>query len=331
MGKNVVVVADPLAADALGQLDGCEVRHCDGRDPGALRRALRDADALLIRSGTRVDAEALAAAPRLRIVARAGVGLDNVDVDAATRAGVIVANAPLSNVLSVAELTVGLIITAVRHVVPAGRALREGRWERSRHQGRELAGSTVGIVGLGHVGTLVARRLAPFDVRIVAHDPYVSTPRAEQLGVTLLGLDELMARSDFVTVHVPKTPRTDGLIGDRELRLAKPSLYLVNTARGGIVDEAALAVALKEERIAGAALDVFAIEPAVGNPLLAFDSVVATPHLGASTREAQERAGREAVAAVRKALAGEVVPHAVNGAAVARARELAATGAPEAG
>lgn len=317
MGKPVVVVADPLAPEALAELDHCEIRSCDGRDPAALHRALGDAEALLIRSGTQVDAAALAAAPRLRIVARAGVGLDNVDVAAATRAGVLVANAPSSNVLSVAELAVGLVIAATRHVVAADTTLREGRWERRRFQGRELSGSTVGIVGLGHVGRLVAERLAAFGVRLLAFDPYVPQRQAKEAGAQLVPLDALMAQSDIVTVHVPKTPETTGLIGDRELRLARPSMILVNTARGGIVDENALAVALKEERIAGAALDVFAIEPAVGNPLLAFDSVIATPHLGASTREAQERAGREAARAVRQALAGDPVPAAVNGKALA--------------
>ncbi|MEU8693181.1 hydroxyacid dehydrogenase [Streptomyces sp. NPDC048665] len=321
MGEPVVVVADPLAPEALADLRDCELRHCDGRDPAELHRALADAEALLIRSGTVVDAAALAAAPRLRVVARAGVGLDNVDVAAATAAGVLVANAPLSNVLSVAELTVGLIIAAGRHIAPAGAALRDGRWERARFQGRELAGSTVGIVGLGHVGALVARRLAAFDVRLVACDPYVPPRQAQELGARLVPLEELMSVSDVVTVHVPRTPRTLGLIGERELRLARPSLILVNTARGGIVDENALAVALKEERIAGAALDVFAVEPAVGNALLAFGNVTATPHLGASTREAQERAGREAVRAVRQALSGEPVPAAVNTAALQRSSD----------
>jgi D-3-phosphoglycerate dehydrogenase len=318
VGKPVVVVADPLAPEALAELAECDVRSCDGRDPDALHRALADADALLIRSGTRVDAAALAAAPRLRVVARAGVGLDNVDVEAATAAGVLVANAPLSNVLSVAELTVGLVIAAARRFVPADAALRAGRWERSRFQGRELAGSTAGIVGLGHVGSLVATRLAAFGMRLTAYDPYVPRQRARELKVRLVELDELMAGSDVVTVHVPKTPQTTGLIGEPELRLARPSLLLVNTARGGVVDESALAVALKEERIAGAALDVYAVEPAVGNALLSFPSVVATPHLGASTREAQLRAGLEAAQAVLQALAGEPVPGAVNATALTR-------------
>ncbi|WP_457515646.1 hydroxyacid dehydrogenase [Streptomyces sp. TE33382] len=314
--REPVVVADPLPLSTLEPLAEYAIRQCEGRDPVALRAALRNADALLIRSGTRVDAEALAAAPRLRVVARAGVGLDNVDVEAATARGVLVANAPLSNVLSVAELTLGLIIAVTRHVVPAGSALRAGRWERAAHQGTELAGSTVGIAGLGHVGTLVAERLTAFGVRILAFDPYITAARADAAGARLVGLDTLMSESDILTVHLPKSPATVGLIGERELRLAKPSLRLVNTARGGIVDENALAVALKEGRVAGAALDVFEIEPAVDNPLLAFDSVVATPHLGAGTAEAQERAGRVAVEAVVRVLAGGVPDHTVNPRAV---------------
>ncbi|MFD5710989.1 hydroxyacid dehydrogenase [Streptomyces pharetrae] len=309
---GTVVVADSLPHTALSELEGYALRHCDGRDPRALREALADAEAVLIRSGTRIDAAALAAAPRLRIVARAGVGLDNVDVAAATRAGVVVANAPRSNVISVAELAVGLIIASVRRVLPANRSLRDGRWERSRYQGRELAGTTVGIIGLGHVGTLVAERLAPFGVRLLAHDPYVDTEAADRLGARAVALDTLLSESDTVTVHVPKTPATIGLLGDRELRLMKPSAHLVNTSRGGIVDETALTAALTQGRLAGAALDVFALEPAVGNALLVLDSVVATPHIGASTHEAQERAGREAVTAVRCALEGRPVPYAVN-------------------
>ncbi|MEV0275055.1 hydroxyacid dehydrogenase [Streptomyces sp. NPDC050610] len=316
MRKPVVVVADPLDPETLKDLHLCEVRMCDGRDTVALHAALREADALLIRSGTRVDEAALAAAPRLRVVARAGVGLDNVDVVAATRHGVLVANAPLSNVLSVAELTIGLILALMRHVVPAGSALRAGRWERTRHQGIELAGRTVGIVGLGHVGTLVAQRLAAFKVEVIAYDPYVPQSHAQSVGAALTALDELMGRSDVVTVHLPKNSVTTGIIGERELRLAKPSMLLVNTARGGIVDETALAVALKEERLAGAALDVFEIEPAVGNPLLDLPNVLTTPHLGASTREAQGRAGREAVSAVLRVLVGERPEHAVNMAAL---------------
>ncbi|MFI6687712.1 hydroxyacid dehydrogenase [Streptomyces sp. NPDC050485] len=324
-GKQVVVVSDPLPDDTLAGLRPYEVRHCDGSDPRALREALKDAHALLMRSGTKADAEAIATAPNLRVIARAGVGLDNVDVAAATRAGVLVANAPHSNVLSVAELTIGLIIASLRKTYAAGASLRAGNWERAAFKGSELAGRTVGIVGFGNVGKLVARRLAAFDTPLVAHDPYAPPQDAERLGVRLMELDELMSTSDVITVHLPKTPETTGLIGRRELGLAKSTAHLVNTSRGGIVDEEALAVALREGRIAGAALDVFEIEPAIGSPLLDLPSVTGTPHLGASTKEAQERAGHEAVQAVCNALEGKPVAHAVNAADVTpRASEHAA-------
>ncbi|MFP3988175.1 hydroxyacid dehydrogenase [Streptomyces sp. E11-3] len=318
MSQFVVVVGDPLPAETLAALrpDRYDVRHCDGSDPRALHAALADAHALLIRSGTQVDAAALAAAPHLRVVGRAGVGLDNVEVEAATRAGVLVANAPHSNVLSVAELTVGLIITSLRKVSAAGASLRAGRWDRSSFKGTELSGKTVGIVGFGNVGKLVARRLAAFDVELLAYDPYVTSQEMALLGARRAQLGELMSGSDVVTVHLPKNPATTGLIGRRELGLAKSTLHLVNTSRGGIVDETALLEALREGRVAGAALDVFEVEPAVGSPLLDLDSVTATPHLGASTAEAQDRAGREAVEAVRGALEGAPVDHAVNAAEV---------------
>ncbi|MGW9429842.1 hydroxyacid dehydrogenase [Streptomyces decoyicus] len=315
-GKPVVLVADPLPSEALAGLKGYEIRHCAGSDPRALHEALGDAHGLLIRSGTQVDAEAIAAAPNLRVIGRAGVGLDNVDIAAATQAGVLVANAPHSNVLSVAELTVGLIISSLRKVYAAGASLRAGRWDRAAFKGSELAGRTVGIVGFGNVGRLVARRLAGFDVTLLAYDPYVPEEDAALLGARLVELDELMSTSDIVTVHLPKTPATVDLIGRRELGLAKRTMHLVNTSRGGIVDEDALLVALQQGRIAGAALDVFEVEPAVGSPLLDIDSVTGTPHLGASTAEAQDRAGHEAVQAVRDALEGEPVRYAVNAAEV---------------
>jgi D-3-phosphoglycerate dehydrogenase len=321
VSRPVVLVSDPLPPETLADLDAsCDLRQCDGSDPAALRAALGDAHGLLIRSGTKVDAEALAAAPNLQVIGRAGVGLDNVDVEAATAAGVLVANAPRSNVLSVAELAVGLVIASLRKVQVAGAALRAGGWDRSAYKGSELAGKTVGIVGLGNAGKLVARRLAAFDADLLAYDPYVPPADAAMHGCRPVDLDELMAAADIVTLHLPRTPRTVGLIGDRELRLAKRTMHLVNTSRGGIVDEQALEAALREGRIAGAALDVFEVEPPIGSPLLDLDTVTATPHLGASTSEAQDRAGREAVRAVRQALSGQPVPYAVNAADVASQR-----------
>ncbi len=265
-----------------------------------------------MRSATKVDAEALAAATRLKVVARAGVGLDNVDVRAATQSGVMVVNAPTSNIVSAAELAVALMLAAARHVSPAHAALKNGEWKRSRYTGIELYEKTVGIVGLGRIGVLVAQRLSAFGMSVIAYDPYVQAGRAAQMGVRLVDLDTLLAEADFMSVHLPKTPETAGLIGAEQLAKAKPSLVLVNAARGGIVDEQALYDALKTGRIAAAGLDVFAKEPCTDSPLFELENVVATPHLGASTDEAQEKAGLAVARSVRLALAGELVPDAVN-------------------
>lgn len=313
MSLPVVLLAEelsPATVEALGP--EFDVRRVDGTDRAALLVAVADADALVVRSATRVDAEVLRAAPRLQVVARAGVGLDNVDVRAATLAGVMVVNAPTSNITSAAELTIALMLAAARHVSAAHAALRGGVWARGPFTGVELYDKTVGIVGLGRIGVLVAHRLAAFGMRVVAYDPYIQAGRAAQLGVRLVDLDTLMAEADFLTVHLPRTAETVGLIGAEQLARAKPSLVLVNAARGGIVEEGALYAALKEGRIAAAALDVFATEPCVDSPLLELDNVVATPHLGAATGEAQEKAGLAVARSVRLALSGELVPDAVN-------------------
>ena len=313
MPAPVVLIAEELSPAAVSQLEaGFDVRQVDGTDRGALLAALATADAIIVRSATRVDAEALAHAPRLRVVARAGVGLDNVDVEAATRAGVMVVNAPTSNIVSAAEHAVGLLLAVARNVPQAAASLRDGQWRRSAFTGVELNGKVAGVLGLGRIGLLVAERLTAFGMRVIAYDPYVPAARAAQAGVRLASLDELLAEADFITIHLPKNAETAGLLGDRELRLVKPTVRIVNAARGGIVDEHALALALKEGRVAGAGIDVFAAEPATGNPLLEFPSVVGTPHLGASTAEAQEKAGTQVARSVRLALAGEFVPDAVN-------------------
>jgi len=309
----VVLVAEELSPAAIAQLEsGFELRHVDGSDRAALLSALGGVDAVIVRSATRIDAEALAQAPNLRVVARAGVGLDNVDVEAATKAGVMVVNAPSSNTVSAAEHAVGLLLAVARNVPQAMASLKAGEWQRSRFIGTELNGKVAGILGLGRIGELVAQRLAAFCLQVIAYDPYVPTARAAQLGVRLVGLDELLAEADFISVHLPKTAETSGLIGERELRLVKPGVLIVNAARGGIVDENALALALKDGRVGGAGIDVFATEPPADSPLLAFPNVVVTPHLGASTHEAQEKAGTQVARSVRLALSGEFVPDAVN-------------------
>ena len=313
MSKPVVLIAEelsPATVEALGP--DFEIRHCDGANREELLAAIGDADALLVRSATQVDAEAIAAGKSLKVVARAGVGLDNVDVKAATQAGVMVVNAPTSNIVSAAELAVALLLSVARNVVPANIALKNGEWKRSKYNGVELSEKTVGIVGLGRIGVLVAQRLAAFGVKLIAYDPYVQPARAAQYGVRMVPLDDLLRESDFITVHLPKTSETAGLIGEEQLRLVKPSVYVINAARGGIVDEQALFAAISEGRVAGAGLDVYAKEPCTDSPLFALESVVATPHLGASTDEAQEKAGIAVAKSVRQALAGELVPDAVN-------------------
>jgi D-3-phosphoglycerate dehydrogenase / 2-oxoglutarate reductase len=311
--KPVVLIAEelsPATVEALGP--DFEVRYCDGADRAELLPALADVDAVLIRSATQIDAEALGVAKRLKVVARAGVGLDNVDVAAATQAGVMVVNAPQSNIVSAAELAIGLLIAVARNIAPASAALKGGAWKRSKYSGVELQDKVLGIVGLGRIGVLVAQRLSGFGMRVIAYDPYVQPARAAQIGVRLVSLDELLAEADFISVHLPKTPETVGLIGEEALHKVKPTVRIINAARGGIVDEAALARALEDGRVAGAGLDVYAKEPCTDSPLFAFEQVVAVPHLGASTDEAQEKAGISVARSVRLALAGELVPDAVN-------------------
>jgi D-3-phosphoglycerate dehydrogenase len=308
-----VLIAEDLAPAAIDVLAyDFEVRHVDGTDRRALLAELADADAIIVRSATRIDAEALAAGSRLKVVARAGVGLDNVDIAAATARGVMVVNAPTSNIVSAAEQAIALLLAVARHTVSASSALKHGEWKRSKYTGVEVQGKTVGVVGLGRIGVLFAQRMAAFGTRLIAYDPYVQPARAAQLGVRLVGLDELMRESDFISVHLPKTPETVGLIGEKELATVKPGVRIVNAARGGLIDEAALAAALAEGRVAGAGLDVFSSEPITDSPLFEFDNVVATPHLGASTAEAQDKAGLAVARSVKLALQGEFVPDAVN-------------------
>jgi D-3-phosphoglycerate dehydrogenase len=288
VSKPVVLIAEelsPATLDALGP--DFEIRNCDGANRAELLPALAAGiDAVLIRSATKMDAEAIAAAKGLKVIARAGVGLDNVDIPAATAAGVMVVNAPTSNIVSAAELAIALLLASARHVSPAHAALKNGQ--------------------------LVAHRMQAFGMKVVAYDPYLQPARAAQLGVDLVSLDDLLKTSDFITIHLPKTKETANLIGEEALKKVKPTVRVINAARGGVLDEAALHTAITEGRVAGAGLDVFATEPCTDSPLFALDQVVATPHLGASTDEAQERAGIAVAISVRKALSGELVPDAVN-------------------
>ncbi|MCX2930430.1 phosphoglycerate dehydrogenase [Mycobacterium sp. CVI_P3] len=324
MNLPVVLIADKLAESTVAALgDQVEVRWVDGPDRPKLLAAVVDADALLVRSATTVDSEVIAAAPKLKIVARAGVGLDNVDVEAATAAGVLVVNAPTSNIHSAAEHALALMLSAARQIPAADATLREHTWKRSSFSGTEIFGKTVGVVGLGRIGQLVAQRLAAFGTHVIAYDPYVPPARAAQLGIELLSLDEVLARADFISVHLPKTKETAGLINAEALAKTKPGVIIVNAARGGLIDESALADAVKSGHVRGAGLDVFGTEPCTDSPLFELPQVVVTPHLGASTAEAQDRAGTDVAESVRLALAGEFVPDAVNVGAGAVSEEVA--------
>ena len=273
------------------------------------------AHALIIRSATQVNAAVLEAGTDLVVVGRAGVGLDNVEVPVATERGVMVVNAPTSNILSVAEQAMGLLLAQARNIPQAHAALVAGRWERSKWEGVELHGKVLGVVGLGRAGSLVAQRALAFGMRLLAFDPYISADRARAMGVELRSIEELFAESDFVSIHPPKTPETAGLVGRDLLAKAKPGIRIINTARGGIVDEEALAEAIRDGIVGGAGLDVFAKEPPGESPLFELPEVVVTPHLGASTEEAQDKAGVTIAEQVLLALAGDFVPYAVNVAA----------------
>jgi len=312
-----VLVTEKLAERGLSLLAeaGHDVDVQLNLSPEALLQVLPGAHALIVRSATQVTAEALEAGTELAVVGRAGIGLDNVDVEAATRGGVMVVNAPQSNILSAAEHAMALLLAQARNIPQAHAALVAGKWERSKWEGVELHGKTLGVVGLGRIGALVAQRALAFGMRLCAYDPYVSADRARHMGVELLPLDELVAEADFITIHLPKTPETAGLFGRDLLAKAKPGLRIVNAARGGIVDEEALAEALRDGRLGGAAFDVFATEPCTDSPLFGLPNVVVTPHLGASTAEAQDKAGVTIAEQVILALAGDFVPFAVNVAA----------------
>ena len=309
-----VLVTEKLAETGLELLRarGHDVQVQLNLSPIDLRSKIAEIDALIVRSATEVDAELLRAAKQLQVVGRAGVGLDNVDTAVATSLGILVCNAPESNVVSAAEHSVGLLLALARNVAQAHGALVEGRWERSLWTGVELLHKTVGIVGLGRVGRLVAQRLSGFDVQILAFDPFVSSESAREVNVEMVELDELLGRSDFVTVHLPKTEDTVGLFDASRFSKFKQGAFLVNAARGGVVVEGDLADALDNGHLAGAALDVFDAEPKLSSPLFGRADVVVTPHLGASTDEAQDRAGFTIAEQVALALDGDFVPFAVN-------------------
>lgn len=309
-----ILVTERIAEGGLGQLRdaGHEVDVRLGLGEDELIGAVPGAAGLIIRSATQITGEVLEAGSDLVVIGRAGIGLDNVDVDVATERGVLVVNAPQSNVLSAAEHTIAMLLAQARNIPQAHAALTAGRWERSEWEGVELFDKTLGIVGLGRIGKLVAQRAHAFGMRIAAYDPFVSTERTRQISVELLPLERLVEVSDFLSLHVAKTPETVGMIGKELLTRVKPGIRIINVARGGIVDEMALAEAIEAGQVGGAALDVFATEPTTESPLFGLPQVVVTPHLGASTREAQDKAGDTIAEQVALALEGDFVPFAVN-------------------
>lgn len=309
-----VVIADDLPASAVDLLreEGWEVDARAGRPPEQLERDLADADALIVRSATKVTSPLLDAAPRLRVIARAGTGVDNVDVTAASARGVVVMNAPGANSISVAELAIGLMLALARHVPAADAAMKQGKWEKKKFLGEELREKTLGLAGLGRIGQEVARRARAFGMRVIAHDPFIAAHVAEDLGVELVSLDELLARADYVSLHLPSTPATRNVINAARLARARPGIRIINTARGDLVDETALADAIESGRVAGAALDVFEVEPPPDPRLPRLPQVIATPHIAASTREAQELVGVETATALRDFLRDGIIRNAVN-------------------
>ena len=312
-----ILVVEPVAQagiDILAAAHETDVRLGLERDSVLELLGGDGYDGLVVRSQTRVDAELLAAAaPRLNVVGVASVGIDRIDVDAATRAGVMIVNAPTGNTIAAAEHTMALMLALLRHVPAADASIRNGEWERGRYTGRELRGKTLGIIGLGKIGKAVARRAASFEMRVIASDPYLTEEQVAEAHARLVGLPELLHRSDVISVHTPLTAQTRGMIGRAQLEATKPGSFLLNVARGGIVDEAALTDALTSGHLLGAAVDVYSAEPmARDNPLRSAPNVVLTPHLGASTAEAQDRVGLEMAEQVLMALGGITPPYAVN-------------------
>ncbi len=314
MASARILVSDPIAEDGVNALKegGADVDVKTGLPPEDLKAIIGDYQALVVRSETKVTRDILGAAKALQVVGRAGVGIDNIDVEAATERGVVVVNAPTGNIISAAEHAVALMLSLARHIPAANASLKSGKWERSKFMGLEVRGKTLGIVGLGQVGSEVARRARGLEMHVIAFDPFVPEERARVLGVDLVSLEDLLRGSDFVTVHTTLTEGTRSLIGEEQLRMMKPTARIINTARGGIIDETALAKALTEGWIAGAAVDVFSKEPVTDHPLFGAPNIVVTPHLGASTAEAQERVAVDVAEQILAVLGGHPARYAVN-------------------
>ncbi len=290
-----VLICDPIAEDGIDVLRqfGAQVDVRTGLPPDELEATVDSYQALIVRSETKITRKVIAAAGKLQVVGRAGIGVDNIDLEAATERGIVVVNAPTGNIISAAEHAIALMMALARHIPDASASLKSGHWDRKRFMGLEVRGKTLGILGLGQVGSEVTRRARGLEMRVIAHDPFVPEERARALGIELVPFQQLLRESDFLTVHTTLSEKTRSLIGEAELKEMKPTARLINTARGGIVNEEALEKALSEGRLAGAALDVFEKEPLTDHPLFGNEQVIVTPHLGASTAEAQERVSQD--------------------------------------
>lgn len=308
-----VLVTDPVAEEGIKALQSqAQVDVKLGIKPEELKAVIGDYDALIVRSETKVSAKIIEAGKKLQVIARAGAGLDNIDVDAATRKGIVVVNAPTGNTISAAEHAIALMLALARHIPQANNKLKSGVWQRTAFLGTELRNKTLGIIGLGNVGSQVARRAKAFEMRLIAHDPFISPDYAQNLGVELVSLEQLLTESDFITLHLPLTPTTKGLIGAKELTKVKLGARIINCARGGLIDETALFKAVEEGKIAGAAIDVFSEEPTTNNILFKQDKIIVTPHLGASTTEAQVTIAQDIAEQVLSILNGKPAKYAVN-------------------
>jgi len=308
-----VLITDSIAEEGIELLrKHAEIDVKLGLKPEEIIPIIGDYEALVVRSQTKVTNEVIEAGKKLQVIARAGVGVDNIDVEVATLNGVIVVNAPTGNTISAAEHTIALMLALARHIPQANATLKSGVWKRSAFIGTELRGKTLGIIGLGNVGSEVARRARGLEMKLIAHDPFISSDHARNLQVELVSLDELLRQSDFITLHTPLTAQTKRLIGAKKLALIKPQACIINTARGELIDEEALAKAVKEKRVAGAAIDVFATEPTTESVLFAEDNIIVTPHLGASTTEAQVTAAVDTAKQVIDVFRGKPARYAVN-------------------
>ncbi|HRW81882.1 MAG TPA: phosphoglycerate dehydrogenase [Methanothrix sp.] len=308
-----VLVSDPLSEEGVRKLETeAEVDVITNLSPEELIEKIKDYDALAIRSGTKVTAEVIAAADKLKVVGRAGVGVDNIDIDAATKKGIIVVNTPGGNTISAAEHTIAMMLSLARNIPQANNSIKAGEWNRKKYTGVEVYNKTLGIVGLGRIGAEIATRMKSFGMHILAYDPFVTEEKAADLGIKLAPLDEIFRESDFITVHTPLTKETRNLIDEDQFNIMKPGVRLINCARGGIINEEALAKAVAEGRVAGAAVDVFTKEPPTGNPLIEQNGIVVTPHLGASTAEAQVNVAVAVAEQILAVMRGELPPNALN-------------------